>query len=253
MIALPADVPGNARRPSIVKRRSVALIVFGALIAAFACRDYKHTNPFDPLAPDELTIVGPDSLFSAGEFATYAIQSVPAFTDPTAQWGSSSPNDLTSSEGTGTFELFGAPLYPVAETVMVTVAIGHYNTATGSAWRRTYARTVILTQRLVRIKLRCPDTPACATLAAGGVWSLWIDGFDAGGGQIIRLAYPTTNPTTGTPVATFVSRDTTIAAVTPVGVRVASVTALRSGSTWIVATRVALLDTLRDSLQVVVR
>ena len=110
-------------------------------------------------------------------------------------------------------------------------------------------------QRLTRIQLRCPDTHVCDSLGVGGSWSVWVDGLDALGDGIYTLspdftpARATTNPTTGPPIASYVSRDTTVASLVPVGVRVATVTARRSGATWIVATRGA----LRDSLQVVVR
>ena len=53
---------------------------------------------------------------------------------------------------------------------------------------------------------------------------------------------------TNNPVATYVSRDSTIARATPIGIRVAKVSGVKSGTTWIVATRGA----LADSLQVVV-
>ena len=72
---------------------------------------------------------------------------------------------------------------------------------------------------------------------------------DALGQPIVALHSPAANPATGTAVATFVVRDTTIASVAPVGIRAATVTARKSGSTWIVATRSSLLD----SLQVTVR
>jgi hypothetical protein len=85
------------------------------------------------------------------------------------------------------------------------------------------------------------------------VWSVWVDGADAGGSQIVGLALPDSNPANGAPIAAFVSRDATVAAVAPFKVRAANVTALKPGTTWIVATRIALKDTLRDSLQVVVR
>ena len=50
------------------------------------------------------------------------------------------------------------------------------------------------------------------------------------------------------PVVTYVSRDTTIARTTAIGIRVARVTPVQPGSTWVVATRA----TLSDSLQIVV-
>lgn len=81
------------------------------------------------------------------------------------------------------------------------------------------------------------------------MWSVWVDGFDALNQPIVALHSPAANPATGTAVATFSARDTSVASVSPVGIRAASVTALRSGTTWIVGTRGSLLD----SLQLVVR
>jgi len=60
----------------------------------------------------------------------------------------------------------------------------------------------------------------------------------------VALTAATTNPLTGTPVATFVSRDTTVASVLLIGIRAATVTARKTGTTWIVATRGSLFDSL---------
>jgi hypothetical protein len=247
-----ARVPSMRRRRAL-RHRLATLMGFGALVAGFGCRDFKHTNPFDPdnLNPG-ISVVGPDTLFTIGASVTYAYTSVPAFVDPTAVWSSSSPNDLYT-EGKDTFDVTRAPLYPLTESVSVVVALGEFNTLHGAAWVTGAGKTVVLTQRLVRLQLRCPTAHTCDTLDAGGAWSTWVDGFDAGGTQILGLDIPTINPISGTPIATFVSRDTTIASVKPVGIRAANVTAVRSGTTWIVATRVARLDSLRDSLQLVVR
>jgi hypothetical protein len=49
--------------------------------------------------------------------------------------------------------------------------------------------------------------------------------------------------------ATFAVRDPSVAGVTPVGIRVATVTARKSGTTWIVGTRGALLDSLQLVVQ----
>lgn len=134
--------------------------------------------------------------------------------------------------------------------------------------RHTAYKTVVVMQRLTRIQLRCPDTHSCAPLAVGDTGFIWVDGFDALGRQVASLTNPTANPATGNPIipyvttdtailrvqkgknpiATYVSRDSTIARMTPVGIRVARVIGVNSGTTWIVATR----GTLADSLQVVV-
>jgi hypothetical protein len=102
---------------------------------------------------------------------------------------------------------------------------------------------------VTHIALRCPDTHACDTLSAGGAWSVWVDGLDALNQKIQALTSATANPPTGTAIATFAARDPSIVAVAPVGIRASNVTALHTGSTWIVATR----GTLLDSLQLVVR
>jgi hypothetical protein len=124
-----------------------------------------------------------------------------------------------------------------------------YQAVQTTVWRHEGSKSVVVTQRVVRIQLRCPDTHACDTLSAGAAWSVWANGYDALGQPIFALVSSTANPATGTPIATFVARDTTIASVAPVGIRAATVTARKTGSTWIVATRGPLLD----SLQLVVR
>jgi hypothetical protein len=97
--------------------------------------------------------------------------------------------------------------------------------------------------------LRCPDTHSCAPVAVGGTLAVWVDGTDAIGHQIVALTSSVANPASGTPVATFVVRDPSIASFVPTGIRVATVTALKSGTTWIVATRGALLDSLKLTVQ----
>jgi hypothetical protein len=116
-------------------------------------------------------------------------------------------------------------------------------------YRHSASKVIVLTQLVTRIQLRCPDTHACDPVPVGGTWSVWVDGTDALNQLIIALHSATANPATGTPVATFATRDPTIASVSPVGIRAATVTALKTGTTWIVGTRGALLD----SLQLVVR
>jgi hypothetical protein len=134
--------------------------------------------------------------------------------------------------------------------------------------RHVAYKEVVVMQRLTRIQLRCPDTHVCAPLPVADTAFVWVDGFDALGRQIAMLANSTSNPATGNPItpyattdtailrvqkgknpiATYVSRDSTVARMTPVGIRVARVIGVSPGSTWIVATRGA----LTDSLQIVV-
>jgi len=116
-------------------------------------------------------------------------------------------------------------------------------------YRHTGYILVALTQRVVRIDLRCPVTHACDTLSVGDTTSVWVDGRDSHNIQIVALTSSTANPATGTPIATYAARDSSIVSLTPLGIRATVVTALKTGSTWIVGTR----GTLLDSLQVVVR
>ena len=255
-------------RPSGVARRPIALTGAAILVVSLACGDpYKHTNPYDPAYPVSVTVMGPDSLFSYNELGQYGAVIAPAFPDTAFRFASSDSSSFPpvgGPAGTATFRnggIVAPPLWPATRTVTVSAGVGAIDTLGSTAgsgvgpaqlikvWRHSGYKLVTLTQRVVRIQLRCPDTHACDTLAAGGTWSVWADGFDALGQPIVALHSPAANPATGTAVATFVVRDTTIASVAPVGIRAATVTARKSGSTWIVATRNSLLD----SLQLVVR
>ncbi|HEV8411280.1 MAG TPA: hypothetical protein VGQ30_12280 [Gemmatimonadaceae bacterium] len=131
--------------------------------------------------------------------------------------------------------------------------IGLYDTtlSLGSAtiqtemFRHTGFKTVVYTQRITHIALRCPDDHACDTVSAGGTWSVWVDGLDAHNQKIYALVGALKNPLTGTPIAVFSVRDPSIASISPIGIRASTVTALRPGATWIMATRDSLLDSLR--------
>jgi hypothetical protein len=238
-------------------RLTVALVAM-ALAVSVACGDpYVHTNPYDPVVPVTITVTGPDTIYNSFGLATFSAQSVPAFPDTAVSWNS---DGLASSGGMGTFQAVGPPLWPNYFTATVNALIGKVDTTVAinyqivftSIWRHSGSKQVVVTQRLTRITLRCPDVHACDTLGVGGVWSVWVDGFDAGGQRIYALASSVANPSTGAPIAIYVSRDPTIASVSPVGIRAANVTALKVGTTWIVGTRVAAQDTLLDSLQVTV-
>jgi hypothetical protein len=249
-----------------VGRRLAGLLAATLLVAFFACGDpYLHTNPYDPVYSVSVTVTGPDSLFSYAEIAHFGAVIVPAFPDTAVKFDSSDSLSFMPA-GSASFEAgptIAPPLWPATKTVTVIAGIGAIDT-TYSQWnpacactvtirthqyRHVGSKTVVLTQRVVHILLRCPDTHACDPLSAGDAWSVWVDGFDALNHEIVALTAATTNPLTGTPVATFVSRDTTVASVSPVGIRAANVTARKSGATWIVATR----DVLLDSLRLVVR
>jgi hypothetical protein len=238
--------------------RALGLLGAGAVIASFACGDpYQRTNPYDPAVGVRITVQGPDTLFSSFQQGTYSAATDPVFPDSAIHW----PCCGVSSGRSATYVSVAPPLWPQTRTDIVQAVIGGIDTVPASAgstlgpvtpvrrYRHTGTKSVVVTQRLVRIQLRCPDAHACDTLSVGATWSVWVDGFDALGLQIYALVSTTANPATGTPIATFAARDTTIASVSPVGIRAVSVTARKSGTTWIVATR----DVLLDSLKLVVR
>ncbi|MGH7656451.1 MAG: hypothetical protein ACREN6_17515 [Gemmatimonadaceae bacterium] len=263
------------------RHRVLSLIGAGVLIVA--CGDlYLHTNPYDPAFPVEIDITGPDSIFSYAEFANYSAQTTPVFSDTAVSWLVDTftlhrpgltdttidavtypiPNrgdtivDGTPyfmPRGPGTFQSLKPPLEPTTVTVTIEALLGAVDTTIaryggGPAQTKTYRHTgykkVVLVQRVTRVQLRCPDTHACDTLAVGGIWSVWVDGFDALNHGITALLDPTVNPPGDTPIATFTSRDTSVASVSPVNIRAANVTALKAGSTWIVATRGLLSDSV---------
>jgi hypothetical protein len=167
-------------------------------------------------------------------------------------------DSLFKLKGFGTYQSIAPPLEPLTQTVTVEALIGRVDTTLARSeaccgnvtiqtnqYRHYGYKSVVLTQRLVRIQLRCPDTHACDTLSVGGTWSVWVDGFDALGRQIYALTSSTANPTRGPPIVTYAAHDPTIAGVAPVRVRAANVTALKSGTTWVVASRGLLADSLR--------
>ena len=253
-----------ASRRSVIVPRIVALCGVVILVAVVACGDpYKHTNPYDPAYPVTVTVTGPDSLFSYNELGQYGAVTAPVFPDTALRFASSDSSSFPpvgGPPGSATFKnggIVAPPLWPATRTVTVSAGVGAIDTLAATAgsgvgpaqlatvWRHSGYKLVVLTQRVVRIQLRCPDTHACDTLSAGGAWSVWADGFDALGQEIVALHSSVANPATGTPVATYAVRDTTVASFVPVGIRAATVTSRRTGSTWIVATRGALLDSLR--------
>jgi hypothetical protein len=232
--------------------RLVPLLAAIALATLFACGDpYLHNNPYDPSDSVAITIAGPDTLFSYSELAQFTAQIVPAFPDSAVQW---TTNDSAAFPPTGpaTFRSNAPPLEPATSTVVVSARLGSIDTTVRQgtitvrtyAWRHVASKNVVLTQRVVRVQLRCPDTHACDTLAIGGTASVWADGFDALNHKIVSLTSATANPATGTAVATFAVRDPSVATVAPVGIRAATVTARSTGTTWIVATRGSLTESL---------
>jgi len=245
--------PANPARTTAVGR-AVGLFGAATLIASFACGNpYQRTNPYDPAFGVTITVQGPDTLFSSFQQGTYSAQTDPSFPDSAIHW----PCCGSSSGRSATYMSVAPPLWPQTQSRIIEAVIGGIDTLPAAAsstfgpvtpvrrYRHAGSKSVVVTQRLVRIQLRCPDARACDTLSAGAVWSVWVDGFDALGLQIYALVSTTANPATGTPIATFVARDTTIAGVSPVGIRAVSVTARKTGTTWIVATRDALLDSLK--------
>ena len=183
------------------------------------------------------------------EHGTYTAQSDPAFPDSAIHWkvngfGGGRTSDLVNATPPLWPETFVVAMVAVVGTIDTTISLDGVLVPT-YAWRHEGVKNVVVTQRVTHVLLRCPDVHACDPVSVGGAWSVWVDGLDALGHKINALTSGTANPSSGTPIATFAARDTTIAAVTPVGIRAANVSALRAGTTWIVATRGSLLDSLQ--------
>jgi hypothetical protein len=271
MNAIPSATPSGPHPSRSARRRGFALGGIAAALIAVACGDpFLHLNPYDPDFPLSISIAGPDTLFSVGEVGSYVATFNPAvFADSAVTWLSDtvtiyggdsayvSQGSVYLRVGTpGNFKSLSPPLEPAFLKITVEALAASYDTLVGrggglvqvTEYRHTGFKSVILTQRVTKIQLRCPTTHTCAPLSVGSSGAIWIDGFDALGQPITALTDPTVNPDTGAVVATYVSRDPTIASVAPTGIRAATVTGVKAGSTWIVAMR----NSLRDSLQLVV-
>jgi hypothetical protein len=267
--------------------RIAALAGIACTVAFVACGDpYLHTNPYDPAVSVSYSFTGPDTLFSLGQVAQYRVQTTPAFPDSAFIWVIDTAQRLpvsvdgdttvdgtvyASNAGNGAIQVRTLPLEPASTTIGLHADIGtidtlynvllpgvlggsggeyqQFESVRGVLARHIGTKLIVMMQRVTRIQLRCPETHACDTLSAGGTWSVWVDGFDALNRQIATLTSSTANPASGPPVVTYAVRDTTIAHSSPVGIRSTTITALKSGTTWVVATRGALLDSLQLVVQ----
>jgi len=200
-------------------------LIAGAVVvvALLACGEptFLHTNPYDPAFPVTITVAGPDTPFSFGESAHYIATSAPVFPDSAMQYITSDSTAFFPAQP-GTFLSQTPPLYPDTRAVSVFGVIGQIDTVTATtpfyvpfdslqtanpthAWRHIGSKTVVLTQRVVRVKLRCPSTQACATVGVGGIWSVWADGFDALNQGVFVFRTATTNPAVSPQTPVFVS------------------------------------------------
>lgn len=279
-----AKLAENDRDAHTIRRRWArggAVAGIGALIVAFACGDpYRHLNPYDPVVPVTFEITGPDSLFALGDSAQYSATTAPGFADTSFVWLSglvTYPRNTMGlvdtvidgatvfrpASGIGAYITQMIPLEPDVAIATVAAGLGQYDTTVttpcsvaqctakhANFYRHVGYKSVFLSQRLVSIHLRCVGTTTCDTLAAGGTWSVWVDGLDANSRPPSALSLQSSNLHGGKPaVATYIVRDTSVASVVPDGIRAATVTALKAGTTWIVGTHLA----LRDSLKLVVQ
>lgn len=104
--------------------RPLALAACTAVVGACDLRDpFPRTNPFDPDAEIEITLVAPDSTHAVGErFAVTVQSSVPLPPGPLAiTWRSSSPGLLTSL-GNGDYLVLNATTTYVPVTVVADFA-----------------------------------------------------------------------------------------------------------------------------------
>lgn len=155
----------RARRPANIERCIVA-IGAAAVLGALACGDpYKHTNPYDPAYPVQVTVVGPDSLFSYNEIGQFGAVSSPAFPDTAFGFASSDSASFPpvgSPPGTASFRnggLIAPPLWPLTRTVAVSAGVGAIDTLAATAgsavgrapqvklWRHSGFKQVVLTRR----------------------------------------------------------------------------------------------------------
>jgi hypothetical protein len=132
------------RRPAPTKRTVGSLIPVLLGLSVLACTDLAHTNPYDPLTPVQIEIVGPDSTHSYRQEVTYAARFTPAWPDAPMVWTSSSR--FLQSFGDGRFLVGDRSATPRAVTITVT------------AGPHTQTRTVFVRQKPARVRMACGDT-----------------------------------------------------------------------------------------------
>ena len=80
-------------------KRKLGAIAVLTISVAFGCGEYPHTNPYDPLVPVTLTIIGPDIVARLGATIRYQYKAEPEIPDGHATWGSSTPSLVPLGEG----------------------------------------------------------------------------------------------------------------------------------------------------------
>ncbi len=197
----PTPRSASPHRVNACRRRPRALTAAVVLTAVIACGDpYLHTNPYDPAHPVEFTITGPDTLFSVGEIAQYTVQTNLPWSDTGLAWAIDTLTDpfivppppplgcgnqvvsgdtILRGNGSGAYQSLVPPLEPYAFNIAIEVWLGSIDTTLSDDLcvitrtvqtnepRHIGYKTVVVTQRVTRIQLRCPDTHACAPLAVG--------------------------------------------------------------------------------------
>ena len=170
------------------------LAAAGVLALLSSCGDpYGATNPYDPDYPVTFTITGPDTVFSLGETAQFTVSTVPVFPDTAFRWTVDTVTIVKEGVGdtvvdgatifppdaAGAFTSIAPPLYPQTANITIAALIGSVDTTLQRYIDTTYVtiraieprhvgyKTVVVTQRLTRIALRCPNTHTCAPLAGG--------------------------------------------------------------------------------------
>lgn len=219
-----------------------AAVVIAALVSgmtASSCGEFTHNNPFDPAVPVTLTVHGPDSAFSQFDTLRFTVTTDPVYDYDDVEWLISG---LQKIDNNGTYQVGPIQNYSGQPArVAVSVRIGS----------RTASKDVNLVFKPAGASASfCRSLPGNAFLldTARSKALAWIgqsqevctNVVDAHGGVISTSRQLSSSAR---------SLDTTVARITPVS---ATIVAAGNGTTGIVLTNGARVDTLMVTVRQVV-
>ena len=148
-----------------------AFAPIGALMLLASCGEYVRTNPYDPLVPVDVAILGVDTVVSLGPTVPYTYKATPDLPGAIPEWSSSAPGTLQAlGTAPGVFRAYHNG------SAVISVTVGPH----------VQSKTVIVQQRFDRFIFDCRQflgqDPICGLSleANGGSAGFPIVAADAG-------------------------------------------------------------------------
>ena len=213
----------------VTRRHWRIALAFVAVSLSLACGEYAHSNPYDPDTDTQITIAGPDTIWSIGELAEFtATVSPPVSGGRGIVWDAIGNADgfvvLTPGIGIGKFRAAHVGAASVSATV----------------GRHVASKRVVVRQRPARVELFCPDLCTALTMTAiGSTRELLVGQYDALGTGL--------HFTQARADVTYASREPGIVGIvpgtgSPTGV---TIRAVATGTTYVTAQLGSWIDSVR--------